>query len=378
MLFTVLFFISIFIIAAVSFSSSIRSERDTALREENMLAASVQQEILKIEADPDSPSNAVSYEAASEGEYFQKKGVYISLAQGSDIKYRDLPVIAVSTASLDTRLCEILSANGSHYICVYDTLYSAKSQSYSFIYMKDISGVYSSINGEAYLLAGMGVFVSVLFAFGLYFTLKRINKPVDNLAHELRTPLTAIRGYAEYLAASAITEEDRFTATKYIIDESRRLSDICNKLLILANLREGDISFEKADMKAIFENAKMTYKNVEYEVKKHSIKGDKTLLQSMINNLVSNAVNASPEGTPVKLIAYDNIIEISDSGAGMGKETLSNISKPNYRPAAGRERQGNGLGIPLCHQIARLHNAHVSFISEEGKGTIVRITFTSS
>jgi signal transduction histidine kinase len=227
------------------------------------------------------------------------------------------------------------------------------------------------------LLVSLAAAVSITFAALLYLTLRRLYRPIDNLAHELRSPLTSIRGYAEYLKTAAATEEERWSATEYIIGESQRLSDVCDKLLVLANVREGEIAMEKVDIEMLFERVKIAYPSVEYEAPQRFVRGDAALLQSLASNLVSNAVKASPEGAVVKLSFRDNVLEVRDSGSGMSAQMAVRLNRPNYRPA-GSHRGGNGLGIPLCHQIARAHHAQLVFASAPGGGTIARVIFTAS
>lgn len=377
-LFTVLLFICIYIVDTLSFSSALQTEREAAIREEGLLSSTLQRDIQSIETR-NNYIEGVASRVASFAAAYQKKGIYLILGNGDNILYNNSSfIIGTAHVSAEDRICKTIKQGGSNLVYVYDTLYSSETQGYAFVYIKDITSTYNALYKQSLILNLLGVAVSVIFAFLLYFELKRIYKPVDNLAHELRTPLTAIRGYAEYLQNAAVTEDDRYSATKFIVDESKRLSDICDRLLIIANLREGDIAFEDLDVESLFQNTKMIFKNVDYDIKKYYIMGDNTLIQSMINNFVSNAVKASPKDEPVSLLCYDNIIEVKDRGKGIDPATLSRISRPGYKPdIIGRQSNGNGLGIPLCHRIARIHNAHLEFISKEGEGTTVRVIFTA-
>ena len=74
---------------------------------------------------------------------------------------------------------------------------------------------------------------------------------VDNLAHELRTPLTSIHGYAEYLEKANTTEERRLIAAKYIMSESERLQKISEILLDGAFIRENAIEMSEIDISIV-------------------------------------------------------------------------------------------------------------------------------
>ncbi len=368
-LFCVFFFGSVFAVAAASFSSALGSERETALREEYVLSLSLQQHL----TDDNGTAQSLTAKAADYGIYYKRKSITLSLMRNDSLLFSNLPVNpGVFAASADTRTCTVLSVDKEEYILIQDTLGSAGEQ-YSFTYLKNVTAFFASFEKQTRILLAVCFFASAFFALALYYTLKKIYRPVNNLAHELRTPLTSIRGYAEYLKAAAVSEEDRYTAIQYVIDESTHLSEVCEKLLIMADLREGEIHRENVDVAALFENAKLTYGCVEYTVETPFVKGDKTLLQSLLGNLISNAVKAGEPGSSVYLRSFDNVIEVSDTGKGMSQNAISRILHPHR--AIG---DGSGLGIPLCLQIARLHGARLSFDSIPGEGTTARITFTAS
>ncbi len=373
-LFALLLFACIFFITTSSFSSALSSERDTVLREEYILSLSIQRNITLESATrhliPSVVSDFVSF--------YKRKDIFLSLDKSGSLLYSNLPVYPESPKiGDDIRICQTLTANGEKYFLIQDTL-GAGEDIYGFVYLKDITALYDSASQQTYILFLMGAAVFCVFAVALYFTLKRIYRPVGDLAHELRTPLTAIRGYAEYLQSAAASEEDRYSATEYIINESKRLSDICEKLLVMATLSEGSIPFEDVSVITLFKNARMTYKNVKYNGTEQFIKGSKALLQSLINNLVSNAIKASEPGAAVWLRSYDNVIEVVDTGRGMSGQAISRITKTVRRIDTDGNREGNGLGLPLCFQIAKLHGAQLAFESAPGKGTTVRIIFTAS
>jgi signal transduction histidine kinase len=367
-LFVALFFVSVFVVVTTSFSSALSSEREATLREEALLARALQKDIDDIEARENPSPRAVPSLVASYAPAYQRRGIYLQLEQSGAVLFGNLPVDIGAAVEDAARVCVSLEAEGAHYLCVYDALGGAAAD-YPFTYLKDIDSLYASQNRQAMILIATAVAVSAAFASLLYIALRRLYRPIDNLAHELRTPLTSIRGYAEYLQNAAAGEEERYSAAQYIIGESRRLSEIWDKLLILANVREGEIAFERVDIPALFGRVKMAFPGVEYEAAERYVRGDAALLQSLVMNLVSNAVRLSFCG---------NVLEVRDTGCGMSADMLSRLNKPNYRKDISGKTGGNGLGVPLCHQIARAHRAQLSFTSVPGEGTTARVTFTVS
>jgi len=215
---------------------------------------------------------------------------------------------------------------------------------------------------------------------------------IDNLAHELRTPLTTIRGYAEYLKNANINEDDKITSIDYIVSEAVRIEEMAVKLLDLALLRNNSIELVVIDVPDLFNavksklSLKLSTKNISLEINcgQGSIMGDRVLLESMLYNLLDNAIKASQEGASIFLSnTMENgncTVVIQDFGKGMSEEHIEKLKEPFYRidKARSRSEGGTGLGLALCEQIAELHKAGLVFSSETGKGTTTKISFTTS
>lgn len=214
---------------------------------------------------------------------------------------------------------------------------------------------------------------------------------IDNLAHELRTPLTAIRGYAEYLQGANTTEWNRIKAAGYIISETDRMKNLTFKLLDLALVRGGKPDFQEIipsellhQVRAVSE-AKLKEKSIVLDTRSalEKLVGDFILLQSLLANLVDNAVKASVGGSVIVLSAYFDavpVLEVRDSGCGMEEAQIAMVCEPFYRVDKARSRSsgGVGLGLSLCREIAHLHGAQLKISSQPGKGTTVQVVFTTS
>lgn len=215
---------------------------------------------------------------------------------------------------------------------------------------------------------------------------------IDNLAHELRTPLTAIRGHAEYFQNAHANEQNRIKSAGYIISATDRMKDLVHKLLDLALVRNSKLDLQEIDPLELLRRvetlttAQLKEKNITLEVRcalEKTLVGDSILLESMLVNLIDNAVKASANHSVITLSAYFDsapILEVRDSGCGMEEEQLAFVCEPFYRVDKARSRSsgGVGLGLSLCREIARLHQAQLRIDSQPGKGTTVRIVFTTS
>lgn len=215
---------------------------------------------------------------------------------------------------------------------------------------------------------------------------------IDNFAHELRTPLTAIYGYAEYVQKAVITEEDKLASTNYIMSECRRMQNMAYQLLNLAVLRGNEMKqadtilvsalFGSVSI-AIFSKAADKEIQITYQREFDYLSGNQELLESLLINLIDNAIKASRPNGMINVLAYqenkNRIIQVADFGKGMTQEQLLHIREAFYRvdPARSRRDGGAGLGLSICDQIAEMYGAQIQFMSKQGEGTIVKIIFTT-
>lgn len=213
---------------------------------------------------------------------------------------------------------------------------------------------------------------------------------VDNLAHELRTPLTAIRGYAEYLQNAHCTEEERIKAAGHLSRAAARLQNLSFKLLEMTYLRTRKLQPKRLDVSGLFNELLVIMKpslqekriTLKLEKQLEYLWGDETLLLSLLINLVDNAIQASPMGSQITVKAYsapNPVLEVSDHGRGMNAQEIQRVLEPFYRTDESRSRKhgGVGLGLTICAQIAELHQAKLLIDSQPGKGTTVKVVFTT-
>ena len=214
---------------------------------------------------------------------------------------------------------------------------------------------------------------------------KRKQTLVDNMAHELRTPLTSIRGYADILEKANITEKNRIMAAKYISSESARLQRISEVMLNSALLRETDVEISCVNIAEILTETVQKFKYVSEQagvqlvtsIKDSCIVCNRDLLAILFGNLIDNAIKACSEGGRVEIDNNLKTVRIKDNGRGMTKEQTEHITEPFYRTDKVRSRSegGAGLGLSICAQIVKAHNAEMTFESEVGVGTCVTVSF---
>jgi signal transduction histidine kinase len=116
------------------------------------------------------------------------------------------------------------------------------------------------------------------------------------------------------------------------------------------------------------------------EVPEHlTMQADLQMLQTIIRNLVSNAIKFTPAGGSIHITAGGNgMIELAvrDTGIGMSAEMVANLFRidiPTTRKGTGNET-GTGLGLLLCQELAGKLNGKITVESSEGKGSCFRLT----
>lgn len=214
---------------------------------------------------------------------------------------------------------------------------------------------------------------------------------VDNLAHELRTPLTTIKGYAQYLQQVDLTDDERIESLNFILADVKRIEAMASKLLDLALTRSGAIEFEEIQVASLLESVakamKMQLDKKELKIvtqcQLNTIWADAFLLESLLCNLVDNAIKASPVGSTIWLSSLAEnygVLEVRDEGKGMSANETLHVTQAFYRvdKARSREAGGAGLGLSLCQQIAKRHKAFLEILSSLGQGTRIRLCFTTS
>ncbi len=219
---------------------------------------------------------------------------------------------------------------------------------------------------------------------------------IDDFSHEMRTPLTAIRGYSQYMQSARITDEEYYTTLDIIDCQAKRLQNLSESMLALSLAQTEELEFEKINLANVLENVHKAYstrakeENITLTIncdKDIYIRGENSLIESLVGNLADNAINAckadnkSENTVNISARKAENtvVISVTDNGIGMDAETLEKIHTPFYRQDKARSRKngGAGLGGSIIKKIADVHNAKLEYKSALGKGTTAKVIFTT-
>ena len=211
-----------------------------------------------------------------------------------------------------------------------------------------------------------------------------------DIAHELRTPLTNLRGEAEVALGRARSPEEYREAIGSCLEECERLSHLVDTLLFLARAERVPASLDRERVDVVqelqrareFYDAAATGGGVVLDISTdQTIAADlnRTLFQRALGNLVTNALNHTPNGGEVTLRAsLDNgalRVEVADTGCGIPPEDLPRVFDRFFRVDRARSSAdgGAGLGLAIVKSIVALHGGSVQIASEVGRGTRVTL-----
>jgi signal transduction histidine kinase len=293
-------------------------------------------------------------------ERYKKTSIYLYVSDQEKLWVNLLPQqINVDTSTNLT----LLKENQTHYLVVANNL-TVKASTFRIIFAKDISYLYQKLEQHIVIMLGASVIINVIIGFILFIMMKKIYRPISNIAHELRTPLTNIHGYAQYMMSGNITEADKLFANQYILKESGHMSEIVERLLVMGSLRDGRIHLEQVKAERLFTELARRFPMIKIENDMVSFYGDASLMLSLLSNLITNALQVADQ---VKVFAEVGKITVWNDGTVIKKDVLSKMNK--NQDLDQKLIYGNGFGLHICHEIAKLHKGTLKFDSSVMEGT---------
>jgi PAS domain S-box-containing protein len=205
------------------------------------------------------------------------------------------------------------------------------------------------------------------------------------LAHELKTPLTPMLISSQVLA-SELKEEPLLSLARNI---SRGASNLNSRIDELLDLAKGEIGMLQLKIEPL-DALQLLREVVEYVSPVASSRGqslivelpdllplvraDKVRLRQIVLNLLSNALNYTPEGGRITLRASQKdaslVVEVEDNGPGIAEEKQQHMFEPYHRmEVAGERLSGLGLGLTLCKTLVDLHGGQIWVKSHVGEGS---------
>lgn len=211
-----------------------------------------------------------------------------------------------------------------------------------------------------------------------------------NIIHELRTPLTLILGPLEDLMEDKEIAERVHHKIGCIHASAERLLNLINDILEFRKTQTQNrkLTVAKANLGALVREIGVRFKDLNQNSRLNirlniqtgvpELYFDSEVINTVINNLMSNAIKYTPEGSITLSLTMpeDNTIAIAveDTGYGIDKDALPHICDRYYQENGNHQASGTGIGLALVKSLATLHQAELTVESEKGRGS--KFTFS--
>lgn len=205
-----------------------------------------------------------------------------------------------------------------------------------------------------------------------------------DITHEIRNPLHTISGSLEMLEMEDLPAEKKRRYISNARQQTQRIGRLFKDLVTLQRYDSDEYFIEKQefDLADISERIVELYaeraqeRSVDLQADRHSCRtiGDPGKIEQVIDNLVSNAIKYTSEGTiHLRYRERDGqvTVTVEDTGIGISSEHLNRLFDRFYRTdkARSRDKGGTGLGLAVVKSILNAHDSEIHVRSEVGKGS---------
>jgi signal transduction histidine kinase/DNA-binding response OmpR family regulator len=213
------------------------------------------------------------------------------------------------------------------------------------------------------------------------------NEFMRNVSHELRTPLTMIMGYVELLDSGELGEllPSQQGPVSTLVSQTLALYQLVDNITALLQNETRERLRDLFSMEELLRTALYDFQvladrsglalEAEITATETNVRGDSRHLRRVLDNLIDNALKFTPEGGSITVGLHNRaqqvVVQIQDTGIGIGQEHLERIFDRFYQVDGSiqRHHDGSGLGLALVKEIVASHGGTVAVESEEGVGS---------
>ncbi|WP_440766927.1 PAS domain S-box protein [Natronorubrum sp. DTA7] len=211
-------------------------------------------------------------------------------------------------------------------------------------------------------------------------------------SHDLQEPLRMVTSYLQLLEnryADAL-DEDAAEFIEFAVDGAERMREMIEGLLQYSRVETQGDSFEPIDLddvlESTLENLAIQIEETDAEITTESlprVRGDRSQLQQVFQNLISNAIEYSGDAPPQVCVSAERNgsvcdVSVRDEGIGIDPENRERIFDVFQRLHSREQHSGTGLGLALCQRIVERHDGEIRVDSEPGEWTTFTFTLPAA
>lgn len=219
------------------------------------------------------------------------------------------------------------------------------------------------------------------------------DKMFSIIAHDLRGPFNPLLGISEIMANDfkSLSKKELKYYSKEIFNSLKNIYTLLENLLSWSRIETGQMQFNPEKIN-IYEKTENVI-NLLSEISKSKdisvfnetgkdifVTADPTMLNSVMQNLISNSIKFTYNGGSLRVFAEDINngfikVTVSDNGVGMDDKQIKNLFKLSVTSTRGTNNEkGTGLGLMICKEMVEKNGGTISVKSEAGKGTDISFT----
>ena len=286
----------------------------------------------------------------------------------------------------------------SNYRSLQYELYSGNNQ-IDFFSTDEYKELNKNFTRQKFMVITEGLVFFLILIVGVHKLYQSINQELKvarqqknfilSITHELKSPLSSIKLMNETIKKRDLDKSKQVELLNSSLGEVERLENLVENILIAAKIENDKFGFNKEmnSLSIICRQITNTYKdrkeinftsNIEDNIE---ILGDKVYLNSIITNLIDNAIKyAQHNDVSLDLFKENNkaILKVSDTGKGIPPDEKSKIFDKFYRIGNEETRaaKGTGLGLYIVKQLTYIHQGKIYVTDNKPSGTIFKIVFS--
>ncbi len=202
------------------------------------------------------------------------------------------------------------------------------------------------------------------------------NDMLSAISHEFRNPISSIIGYAQTLHEDPNISrplQEKFLEKVY--NNGQKIEDLLSRLILWNKFESGEAKYHSStfDLYTLTQETRQALKekysrrSIVIEGESSMVKGDRTLIDIVLKNLIENALKYSSGKVIVKI--EGSRVSVIDHGVGISQKDIDKVTKKFYRSGTHNWDNSMGLGLSIVKNILALHQSKLQIESTIKKGS---------